>query len=241
DHAWLGVGFIALFDATQDPTWLQRAAQLSDQIMQRFPDRNGRLRMAAEDGPLGPAYENEDGATPAGESSALELFAALALRTQGLEQRSRAEVLLGAISGSLAARPVDRTTALRGALLLRHGDSRPFRWLSSGRVRVEMTRKGRDLKAEIRIADGWHLNAHQQTDEDLIGVSLTGEAVEEAEYPAAVSRTLGFQDAPIQVLEGRQKITAQLAEDGPALVTLTVQACSDEICLAPEDAVFRLR
>ncbi|MEM6670110.1 MAG: DUF255 domain-containing protein [Pseudomonadota bacterium] len=241
DHAWLGVGFIALFDATQDPTWLQRAAQLSDQIMQRFPDRNGRLRMAAEDGPLGPAYENEDGATPAGESSALELFAALALRTQGLEQRSRAEVLLGAISGSLAARPVDRTTALRGALLLRHGDSRPFRWLSSGRVRVEMTRKGRDLKAEIRIADGWHLNAHQQTDQDLIGVSLTGEAVEEAEYPAAVSRTLGFQDAPIQVLEGRQKITAQLAEDGPALVMLTVQACSDEICLAPEDAVFRLR
>ena len=241
DHAWLGLGFVALHDATRDATWLRRALMLSDQIMQRFPDQNGRLRMSAEDGPLGPIYENEDGATPAGESSALDLFAALALRTEGFEQRNRGETLLGALSGRLADRPVDRTAALRAALVLRHGESGLRRPLSSGVVSVEMIREGDAVRAELRIAEGWHLNAHEQTDEDLIGVRLDGDGLIEAEYPAAATRTLGFQDAPIAVLEGRQRITARLAADGPAVVALTVQACSDQVCLAPEEAVFRLR
>ena len=58
-------------------------------------------------------------------------------------------------------------------------------------------------------------------------------------YPPAETVTLGFQDAPLAIYQGGLVITGTLAgvsADVPVRVPLrlTVQACDDRLCLAPE-------
>ena len=58
------------------------------------------------------------------------------------------------------------------------------------------------------------------------------------EWPAAEAKKLGFSDEKVAVYDGT--ITIPFTAEGD-VVTLRIQACSDEICLEPEEARFRLR
>ena len=64
------------------------------------------------------------------------------------------------------------------------------------------------------------------------------------EYQDPVIKSLAFNDAPLALYEGHLQITAVAPEGGDAASTrraeLTVQACSDDICLQPEELVFIL-
>ena len=87
---------------------------------------------------------------------------------------------------------------------------------------------------EFDIAEGWHLNAHEPGQDWLIGASLDGGT---ASWPPGKTVLLGFSEVALNIYEGR--LSVPLTEVG-GLLTLHVQACSDEICLEPETATFRL-
>ena len=243
DYAWLGLGLLALWDLDGGEPRLRRARLLADAAATRFGDDAGRLKMSETDGPLGPVYQQDDGATPAGESAALELFAKLARRERSLQSQQRAEGLLAALSGGLVARPAERVTALQAAALHAQGEAGPRRALSNGVVRVSAARRGDKAVFRLALREGWHLNAHQPLEAYLIPTALEGETVLSVDYPGAKRIRLGFSETPLAVLEGQPEITAALrpeAASGPVVISLTLQACSDEICLAPEKAAFRL-
>ena len=234
DHAWLGLAFLALAEATGRAVWRDRVVALVDAIEDRFADGSGRLKMAAADGPLGPIYDSSDGATPSGESSALELFARFARRGDGPEIEARARALSAALSPLLAEQPLLRPDALAAARILDGGETGRRRVLGRGTVRVHI----RPDRLALDIAEGWHVSAPKPAsgaDGDLVGIALEGA---EADWPAGRSVNLGFAGAPVSVYEGR--VEAPFAAPPAGRVSLRLQTCSDRLCLAPETATFRL-
>ena len=230
DYAWAGLGFLALFDATGEVVWRDRAAVLVRAMVERFGDADGRLQMAAS-GPLGPVYDSADGAVPSGESSALELMARLARRGDDPEVEARALALRAALSGALADQPLMRPDALLATRILDDGGSGRRQVLARGRVRVHLLAD----RLVLEIAPGWHVNAHEPGPDWLIGAALDGAA---AVWPAGEALRAGFAKDPIQVYTGRLEVPLK---DTQTVVTITVQTCSDEICLDPDSATFRLR
>jgi len=95
---------------------------------------------------------------------------------------------------------------------------------------------------QIRVAEGWHVNAHAPLQDYLIPTTLSGAdgfVLRDVRYPEPEIRTLGFQSEALALHEGTLMLDATYssadAVDRRLLpVDLHLQACSEEICLAPE-------
>ena len=109
DHAFLAWGFLGLFEATAEPTWLERAVHLTERMIVRFADAAGggffespavdvSVRVRMKD-----AY---DGAEMAGNSIAALVLLELAELTDRADLRSRARGLLDVFSGRIAGQPL---------------------------------------------------------------------------------------------------------------------------------------
>ncbi len=95
------------------------------------------------------------------------------------------------------------------------------------------------------IVEGWHLNAHNPPLDYLIGVELAlspsdRAMVSDIQYPEPLKKKFGFADEVLDVYEGESHVvlkakTASNLEPGSYQLNgkLTIQACSDEVCLAP--------
>lgn len=231
DYAWLGLGFLALDAATGDGVWRERAHALASATVEIFDDGAGRLMMASAHGPLGPVYDSSDGATPAGESSAIEFLARTADLMQDAALRIRAEELRAAISAQMTEVPLLRPEGIIGSRTLDNGQSTLRRSLSNGTVEAHLKP---DARLVLQIRDGWHINAAEPGPDWLIGARLDGAR---ADWPEGSPLPVSFSDAEIRVYDGDLEL--QLApSDGP--VTLHIQTCSDTICLEPVAATFRL-
>lgn len=95
------------------------------------------------------------------------------------------------------------------------------------------------------IDDGWHLNAHNPPLDYLIGVELdlstSNEAiVSDIQYPSPLQKKFNFADEILDVYESTSHVVLK-AKTGSSLEPgtyrldgeLTIQACSDEVCLPP--------
>jgi hypothetical protein len=233
DYAWLGLGMLSLYQATGEETWRERAATLARTALTRFGNGNGRLKVVAEDGPLGPVYDNADGAMPTGESSMLELLARLSRRAPDPDFPPAAEALRAALSGQLAQAPLLRPDAAVASRIIDDGESGHRRGLARGIVRAQLAPGGARLTLDI--APGWHLNAPDPGLDGLAGIAIEGAATE---WPEAREVSLGFADRPLRVYDGRLELALEPAD---RVITLHLQACSDSECQAPETATFRLR
>jgi thioredoxin:protein disulfide reductase len=114
-------------------------------------------------------------------------------------------------------------------------------------ISVDNIHPGAELYAalELDIAESWHINAHIPTFDYLIGTELHLEELKGIEvlgigYPDPERYMFAFADDELDVYEGTVYILLHLAASRdlePARYTLEgtlrVQACDDEVCLAP--------
>jgi uncharacterized protein len=103
-----------------------------------------------------------------------------------------------------------------------------------------------ELAVTLRIDKGFHINANPASLPYLIPTSLSFEGIAPLRiaYPAAFRFKPDFTDEPLDVYQGTVVITAFLPKDAlkqlPALhASVTVQACTDAICLPPADLAIR--
>lgn len=110
---------------------------------------------------------------------------------------------------------------------------------AGGYVRAELIadRTDRKIRMNITIADGWHINAHVPLDDFLIPTALTinDVAMPESGYPKPALKTLRFNEISLALYEGSFSLVSAIPHSVPNTVKLTFQACSDTICLPPED------
>ena len=101
------------------------------------------------------------------------------------------------------------------------------------------------------IAQGWHLNAHQPSEDFMIPTAITvdpvaGVVIDKIVYPQAVQRTFEFSEAPLAVYEEQAVIGIELkiteefsAEFVQVAGLIKYQACNDQACLPPAQARFQ--
>ena len=246
DYAGMGLACLALHDSTRAPVWLAWAGELAGQMQRRFADGEGRLRLAEADSPLGPVYDADDSATPSGESAAFEFLARLSLRSEDPAHADRARRLADGLSGAAESHPHTRTGSLVAAGILAGGESETSRSVARGNGTVAAHLAGNVARVEVTLAEGWHVNSHQPHHPDLIPTELVvtrGPQATEVAYPLPVDRDLGFMDEPLSLFESAFTLRAVWPEPpvGPVELRLTLQPCSDRICLPPETHSFRLR
>ncbi|MCU7940451.1 MAG: protein-disulfide reductase DsbD N-terminal domain-containing protein [gamma proteobacterium symbiont of Bathyaustriella thionipta] len=99
------------------------------------------------------------------------------------------------------------------------------------------------------IDKNWHINSRYPKDEDLVAsaVSIGKKAAQQwkiikAEYPAGEEVKLKFNDTPLSLYQNSVSIKVTLESIGEHRQTIPLevsyQACSDKICLAPENKTF---
>ena len=252
DYAALSEAFIALYDASSEPRWLEHAKALLDALREDYwdADRGGYFMSAAADQGVAMARPKslEDNAVASGNATALSALAGLNERVADLAVEAQAREQLLAITGDLEEAPTAHTYALRAHEIFRHGGSGPVRYAARGALRIVTNVVESKLAVAITIKDGWHINAHEHGFEDLVGSTLSvaaGEAGWELagiKYPQPIKKSLSFHGSELALYEGQVRIEAQLAPlkqtAGLLRLHLTLQACNDRECLPPEQVAL---
>lgn len=114
-------------------------------------------------------------------------------------------------------------------------------------VSLEPVPQGRtfEIAAVAQVAPGYHIQANKVLEEYLIPLTVTadlpaGFRLLDTTYPKAELKKFPFADKPMAVYEGRFVVRIKLQADagapaGPAKIpmTLSFQACNQELCLPP--------
>ena len=115
------------------------------------------------------------------------------------------------------------------------------------RAQAILDKKTNSVNIYLRIAPGWHVNANKPLDEYFIPtkVSVKTKGLESKKiiYPATVKRKLRFNDGEMTLYEGSIEIIVLLDGDhsGRVKLKITLQACSEEICLEPVEGILLAR
>ncbi len=258
DYAWLADAFIHLYDMTRDLLWLERAEALVTTMDSLFWDQKaGGYFMNTDTNAEGIATmarpkDSADGAVPSGNAVALHVLAKLAQRTGDEAYRRTANELLAAFANSINRTPVGYSYLLRGAQYLADGAAGPQQYAARGAIRVNAEVQANMLTVDLAIRPGWHINAHETLQDDLIPTvveldkAVGGWDSGALSYPQPVLKTLGFQSEALALYEGQVRITMALRQTDPAiaapliLVALRLQACDDSVCLPPERRILQV-
>lgn len=243
-YVLLALGYLSLYDASGETVWLERAKQLAAAMHKKFYDKtaNNYFMTAKGSGFYRPKINN-DGDLPSGNAAAVDLFARLAVRDLDPEHRASAEATMASISGNAVEQPESNAYALRAADQLLRGETGYKHYLAKGRVQAtaKMMKDGTAARVHLRIAEGWHVNANQPLEDAFIPTVIESVGASEnagltVAYPKPLKRKLGFHDDVLALYEGEidAYVKAQADAPIPKKLAITVQACSDRICLEPE-------
>ncbi|MFT6873955.1 MAG: hypothetical protein ACI9XK_000493 [Granulosicoccus sp.] len=251
DYAYVAEAYLALYDSTSARIWLARAVALTDIMNERFWDeKNGAYFMGAHvvAGTILSTRPKElfDNSIPSGNSVALRVLSQLFKRTGNPDFEARANRLIAALSSRLTQQPSGFFYLLTGVNEHLAGEAGDLQYGGRGVVRAEAAKHDDKLVVTVTLADGWHVNSNAPLQDYLIPTELTntaGRSLENINFPQARLRTLGFQRAELSLYENEFELQAKWPghkEANSTVVNLQVQACNDEICLAPETLVMTI-
>lgn len=265
DHANLAEGLLALYDATADRLWLDRAIETVDGMIEQFWDAEsgGFFSSSEELAPylIAQPRSSHDGATPSGNSVALRVLSRLANRSGVRDYRDRADALVAGFAGAVSQRPAAHSYFLLALNELREGQVGATLFGAGGRLRAEGAEvpptesmagaDSRHLRIVLTIADGWHVNSATPHQEELIATTVEVSSEWQGRWtPLEVSMPVGsdvnlsFDEDPVSVYQGRAVIDVIIRPLAvvQALVPLRLrfQACDDRRCLSPEVLELRL-
>ena len=248
DYALLGLGFVALYDATADTKWQERAGQLADDLLARFLRADGSLATttAEKDLPMAPP-EDGDNIYPSGTSAAVDLLLRLERSTGAARYIDAARGIVERLGPRLEDTPESWPALL---LALDENDFTPSAHSVNNPLTTEaVVRVSAFVKAgteqdevvvTLQIDDGYHVNANPATYDYLIATSVTfdGFTPTQVRYPEATLFKPSFAPAGLKVYEGKVTLEASFPKgavgtDRVISAVVSTQACNSEICLPP--------
>ena len=245
DYAYLAESFIALYDATGERAWLDQAEALTQQMNEQFwDDDNGAYFMGAVNvsgANLSTRPKDlHDNSIPSGNSVAMRVLAQLFKRTGNPDYEARTNQLISALSGRLSQHPSAFYYLLTGIHEHLNGEAGAVQYAGRGVVQAKAFKRDDEIVVSVNLADGWHINSQAPLQDYLIPTKMTnagGRELTGIEFPEAHIKSLGFQRAELSLFENQFELKAPWPghkDSRSALVNLQLQACNDEICLAPE-------
>ena len=255
DYAYFIEALITLFDATADKQWLTRAQRLTDQMIAIFWDSRQGGFFAGTESTATPtivrAKSTGDGAIPSGNSVALRILDQLWSRTGEFRYREYFTQTLAALAEGINRYPLSATYALTAISNDQAGEAGDLVYFAEGHIAARLLRgddKNR-FTLQLAIDAGWHINADQVLQKELIPISAStadqGWQLDQLVFPRADEIRLDFQPQPLRVLQGQTSISGQASKVGdstaPLRLLLTLQACDNSHCLAPQTRTLVLR
>lgn len=251
DYAYLAESFIALYDIDGDEKWLTRAEELTKTMVERFWDDSeggffmGESVVSGTELAIRPK-DIQDASLPSGNAVALRALAKLYRRTGDEFYNGHANELITAFSGNLVQQTNAFFYMLTAASEHLVEEAGSHEYAARGVVRVS-GRKMDDntVSVSVKMRPGWHINSHEPTLDYLIATDLTG--IEEGlltsvEYPKPELTKLGFERTELSLFEDSVTVIGKIDESklsGESVrLEMRLQACSDEVCLAPETVSF---
>jgi uncharacterized protein YyaL (SSP411 family) len=235
DYAMLGEGFMALFDATKETVWRDRAAALADSILARFAHPNGALSTTPDEkNLLIPVEDGEDSDVPSGTSVAIDLLLRLSAATGGSQYGTAAARVVRHLSGQINDHPEIWPAAVV-ALNLHPLKTGEFAAASSAiepssnaqateqafhipetadHVRASAAVKAGAADDEIivtlKVDDGYHINANPASFDYLIPTTVDFDHLKPShiEYPKPVRFKSAFAPDGLDVYEGTVSLNA---------------------------------
>ena len=248
DYALLGLGFLALHDATGDSKWLHRAGQLADDLLTRFQRADGSLATTTSEQDL-PMAPPEDGDTifPSGSSAAVDLLLRLKRSTRATRYIDAARGIVERLGHRLQDTPESWPALL---LALHENNFAPSTRSAQSPLTTQAvvrasavvkTRTDRDkVVVTLQIDDGYHVNANPASYDYLIATSVTfdGLTPTQVRYPEATLFKPSFAPAGLKVYEGTVTLEASfprgtVGTQPKISAVVSTQACNSEICLPP--------
>jgi uncharacterized protein YyaL (SSP411 family) len=257
DYAMLGGAFMALFEATKEPVWRDRAAALADSLTRRFARPDGALSDSADQkNLLMPIADSGDSEIPSGASVTLDLLLRLAQATAEPRYSTAAAGLLDHLRGQIDRQPEAWPTAIVAvnpnplkpaapASGAPRGAGAAIRMPETAdHVRAAAAAKNTSNDDEIvvtlNIDDGYHVNAHRLSLDYLIPTSLAFDALKPSaiDYPKPVRFKPAFAPDGLDVYQGTAILVARFPRrslEGRGIIdgAVTAQACNTQICLPP--------
>jgi len=253
DYAYLAHSLVTLYDDTGDRKWMDLAIELVEKMNEDFWDTENSGYFIGQVEASGAALPTRpkaifDNAAPTGNALALKVLVQLWNRTGDDKYRTRAESLVTAFSQMLSRDGSGFGYFLTGTNDLLNGEIGSHRYGARGKVKAHVSSTdGETVTVSIDVAPGWHINSDQPLQDYLIPTKLSQSKdapLQQVKYPTPVVRKLGFQKSKLNLFEGNVQLTGRLPDvssNGPtADIELQLQACSDEICLAPETLTFKV-
>ncbi|MEO5579530.1 MAG: thioredoxin domain-containing protein, partial [Gemmatimonadaceae bacterium] len=124
DHAAVALGFVALYELTFDPAWIDRATEIAESMTEWFWDEQlGAFFDTAKDAEplITRPREVTDNAIPSGTSLAVDLLLALSELRHDVEMRRRATFVIETLAKPVAEHPTSFGHLLGAADMAIHG------------------------------------------------------------------------------------------------------------------------
>jgi uncharacterized protein YyaL (SSP411 family) len=245
DYAMLGLGYLALGEATGEPVWTMRAQTLASTLVTRFIKPDGRVVTSTADTNLiQPAIDLDDHEMPSGTSATYALLAQLGRSDERLGEA--ATKILARMADRVAAAPVGwASLTAYAALYGQPAAAKPQTVLDSA-AHVKATAQVRsraghdDIIVTLAIDPSYHVNANPASTDYLIPTSVMVPAVPDAKitYPTGQVFRPNFSPEGISVYQGSVEINIALPEGRRATAVhgplhVEVQACTTQFCLPP--------
>ncbi len=242
DYGYYIQALMALYDASEDPKWLQRGQSLYRLVTARFADpKEGGFYNSAPDsqGPLlFRSKSAQDNITASGNSSMLMAMVMLYQRSGTFEIKLQIKRQLAFFAPALNRQPMALAAMLTALDQYRSSGYNTVGYGAGGRIRIEAMKDQTQITVMLSIAPGWHINSHNPLDSDLIPTRIRLLDVDLTPvYPPGKVKTLGFNRAPMSLYQDKVEIPIVTGGgDLPAylLAEVSLQACDNNSCLTPE-------
>jgi len=243
DYAFLADALVELHGATREPTWLAKARELADAMLERFEDpKRGGLFLTPEGHRLLVRPKPfDEGEMPSGNAAALRALQSLARATGDSRYTDAASGIVSAAAPLLrdapsalatmvatlsrdpvasVARAASGSSSEAASANASLADRAAFRLpRSEDHVRVSARASGGtgdSLVVQVRIDPGWHIQANPASLPFLVPTELDlGSSGADAaiDYPAGRELRSEFTRETIRVYEGELEISVRLRAD----------------------------
>ncbi len=254
DYAFFAEALIRLYDVTGNADWLDKARTITGSMIEQFWDeQSGGFFIAAEtELPLKTdrLKETHDGATPSGNSVAVNVLAELHRRSGENSYLDKARATIATFSEQIRHNPSSYAYMLLGVSHTLEGENADIQYGARGAViiRGDLIPAGENrfqLNLDISIKPGWHINAHQPLHQDLIATAVSLSDIadewsleETITYPDPLLKTAAFEDQPLALYQGniqlQGKVRRKNSNSRLLPINIMIQACNNQYCLAPE-------
>ncbi len=241
DYALLGVGFLALRDATGDTVWGARARAIASAMLKRFGRVDGSLALTPHGAALliDPPDEG-DRVIPSGTSAAFALLQRLGDEEASFARAARG--LLRQMAPRVGADPTTWPTLVAVARVEATPAAASFDTADYVQVAAHIARSTEHdkLVVTLTIAAGFHTNANPATFDYLVptSISIAGATPTRIDYPKAQRVRPAFAPEGLDLYDGRVRIVATFPKGALGVRVqgaVRAQACNDEVCLAPAE------